>query len=173
MQNIEIKTPIACFEKTEERLESMGAEKVWRRQQSDTFFDVPQGWLKLREADQAKPQMISYVRTTESSAPRPSSYDLIQLDDAEAWKNLLGRVLPMDCVVTKKRTLWIWKHTRIHLDQVEFLGNYLELETVVDGISLAEAEAEANQVIELLNLNRMEFISIPYREMLRQGQVES
>ena len=76
-------------------------------------------------------------------------------------------------VIVFNLTGWIWKHTRIHLDQVEFLGNYLELETVVDGISLAEAEAEANQVIELLNLNRMEFISIPYREMLRQGQVES
>jgi len=168
MQNIEIKTPLDSLEAIESRLVDIGAEQIWTRKQSDTFFEVTRGWLKLREADDAQPELISYLRPTDDAGPRPSTYDLAPLDDAEQWKRLLGRVLDATCVVKKTRTLWIWRHTRIHLDVVESLGEFLELETVMREITVKAARQEADQLITHLQLDRERFISIPYREMLRQ-----
>ena len=167
MQNIEIKTPIDSIEAIEILLLEIGVEKIWTRKQCDTFFEVARGWLKLREADDCQPELISYVRSINDSGPRPSTYDLAPLDDAEQWKRLLGRVLDSECVVRKTRTLWIWKHTRIHVDVVESLGQFLELETVIKDITTEEAEREAAQMIAHLQLDPERFISIPYREMLR------
>ena len=130
---------------------------------------MARGWLKLREADDALPELIAYTRPTETSGPRASTYEIAQLDNAENWKRLLGRVLDSECVVKKTRTLWTWNYTRVHLDVVESLGEFLELETVVKNITIDAARREADQMIDLLRLNRADFIAIPYREMLRDA----
>lgn len=167
MQNIEIKTPIDSIETIESRLAKHEANKIWTRKQADTFFEVPRGWLKLREADGAQPELISYLRPTDDSGPRPSTYDVERVRDGAAMKRLLSRVLDSECVVKKTRTLWIWKHTRIHLDEVDSLGLFLELEAVAGEIAIDEARREADQMIAGLKLHREKFISIPYREMIR------
>jgi predicted adenylyl cyclase CyaB len=71
--------------------------------------------------------------------------------------------------VEKTRTLYLWKHTRVHLDEVTGLGSYLELETVMDGIDRSEAEAEAWSVIRGLDLDRDTFLDRPYLELLEAG----
>lgn len=171
MQNIEIKTPLHSRVDTERRLQALGARRVWTRRQKDTFFGVPNGWLKLREAGAEPAELISYRR----SAPegdgildglRASDYDVLPVGDAESWKRLLGRVLPVETVVEKERTLWLYEHTRIHLDRVARLGEYLELETVVRDIPPEEARAETRRVIDALSLREHEFIHVPYRELL-------
>jgi len=167
VQNIEIKTPLADRANVEARLEALGARKMWTRRQTDTFFGVAAGWLKLRETEGRPPEIISYERSTLSAAPRPSQYDVILVTDAQAWKRLLGRVLPIEAVVAKERTLWIYEHTRVHLDRVEGLGDFLELETVVEGIPLADAHDETARVVSALGLDRSKFIAVPYKELLK------
>ena len=166
MQNIEIKTPLRDRPSTEKRLEAMGARRMWIREQRDTFYEVPRGWLKLRETDETRPELISYERPTDYSGPRESNYDVVPVADAETWKRLLGRVLPLDKVVEKLRTLWVYEHTRIHLDEVTDLGDFLELETIVMDIDSDEAHAESERVIYALALDPDEFISVPYRDLL-------
>ncbi|MCZ6795355.1 MAG: class IV adenylate cyclase [Planctomycetota bacterium] len=166
MKNIEIKTPLRDRPAAERRLEGMGARNLWTKVQKDTFFRVERGWLKLREADETKPELISYSRSTEYSGPRESNYDVMPLSDAETWKRLLGRVLPVDKVVRKERTLWVYEHTRVHLDRVDTLGDYLELETVVMDIDPDEAKQESERIIFALALEPREFISVPYRDLM-------
>ena len=147
----------------------MSAEKHWTRAQCDTFFEVPSGWLKLREVEGAEAELISYRRSTDDSGPRSSDYDVAPLENAEKWKSLIGRVLPKRGVVEKERTLWIWKNTRIHLDSVHGLGEFLELETVVRDITPEEARAETDEVIDTLELDRSSFLSVPYLELMREN----
>jgi len=170
VQNIEIKTPLRDREKAEARLRALGARRMWTRRQVDTFFRVPleSGWLKLRESQGRPPEVISYQRATGHTGPRPSHYDVVVVKDADAWKRLLGRVLPIEATVSKERTLWIYEHTRIHLDVVEGLGEFLELETVVDEIPAAEAHAETARVVSALALDPAEFVSRPYKDLLRR-----
>ncbi len=170
MKNIEIKTPLDDRSRVERALESMDARIEWVREQRDTFFHTPTvGWLKLREekaTDIERAELISYRRPTDETGPRTSDYDLAPIDDPAAWKRLLERVLPIRGVVAKERTLWLWRHTRIHLDRVEGLGDFLELETVVAGISPGEALAESREAIERLALDADRFVAVPYLELL-------
>jgi len=170
VQNIEIKTPLRDFAKIEARLVALGARKIWTARQTDTFFDVParSGWLKLRESEGRPPEVISYERSTGHAGPRPSHYDVLVVKDPEAWKSLLSRVLPILGIVRKERTLWIYEHTRIHIDRVEGLGDFLELETVVDDIPQEEAHTETKRIVDALDLDPAEFVALPYMELLRR-----
>ena len=62
---------------------------------------------------------------------------------------------------------WRWRHTRVHLDRVEGLGEFLELETVLDGIDEAAGQAESEELIGALELDRGLFLARPYRDMLQ------
>ena len=169
MQNVEIKCPLEDRAAVEERLEALGAEEVWTRRQRDTFFRVPDGWLKLREAPDTEgvaPELIAYRRSTDTADARPSNYERAPVDDARRWLTLLGHVLQRETVVEKTRTLWRYEHTRVHLDRVEGLGEFLELETVLDGIDMGAGQAENRVVIDALALEPARFLARPYKEML-------
>jgi adenylate cyclase class IV len=142
---------------------------MWTLRQADTFFTVAAGWLKLREAEGRPPEIISYHRSTDHAGPRPSEYDVIVVTDAAAWKRLLGRVLPVEGVVSKERTLWIYEQTRVHLDRVDGLGEFLELETVVQTFDAGSAREESDRVIRALALDSAEFVAVPYKDLLKRG----
>ena len=166
MQNIEIKAHLRDRANVERRLAALGARKMWTRRQKDAFFAVPSGWLKIREVDGKPAEVISYRRATTHAGARPSDYDVIVVEDASAWKRLLGRVLAADKVVEKERTLWIYEHTRVHLDRVEKLGDFLELETVVEGITLEAARAETERISGTLGVESADLVPVPYRDLM-------
>ena len=166
MRNIEIKTPLDDRPAAVARLTTLGARHLWTRRQRDTFFRVETGWLKLREPSEGPAELIAYHRPTDDTGPRPSDYDIMVLDDPARWIAFLGRALPIEVVVEKERELHIVETTRIHLDHVDGLGNYLELETVVGNRDLAEAETETRRIIQGLQLDRHRFVAVPYRDLL-------
>jgi len=166
VQNIEVKTRLAERAKVEKKLSALGARPMWVRTQKDTFFVVSEGWLKLRESEGKPAELISYRRSSEHSGPRPSDYDVLLVGDGAAALRLLSRVLPIDRVVEKERTLWIYEHTRVHLDRVAKLGEFLELETVVEPGKLEEARAENARIVETLGLEETEFVAQSYRDLL-------
>ena len=168
MQNIEVKAPLRDRLKVEKKLSALGARPMWVRNQMDTFYRVPEGWLKIREAEGKPAELISYRRATGEAGPRVSDYDVLVVGDGAAARRLLERVLPADKVVEKERTLWIYEHTRIHLDRVARLGDFLELETVARDIPAEAAGEETRRVIDALALRDEEFIAVPYRELLQR-----
>lgn len=168
MKNIEIKAPLDDRPGTEKKLADIGARHEWTRKQVDTFFTVPSGWLKLRRMDGRPAELISYRRSVKDSAPRESDYDIFRLENAEELSSILERSLGSPGKVEKDRSLWLYRETRIHLDQVLGLGDFLELETVLENISAEEGKAQSEEVIHRLGLEKELFIAIPYLEMLRQ-----
>ena len=122
MLNIEIKAPLIDRDAVERRLGEMGALLEWTHRQTDTFFRVPFGWLKLREAQGQPAELISYRRSESAAGHNVSEYDVERIGDPAKWMRLLSRVLEVDQVVKKERTLWLYEHTRIHLDRVRGLG---------------------------------------------------
>lgn len=168
MKNIEIKTPLAERAQTEEKLLSIGANLEWTRKQVDTFFNAPSGWLKLREVEGCPCELISYRRSVEDSGPRESDYDILRLEAAHELSSVLEHSLGILGIVEKQRALWLYRNTRVHLDRVKGLGDFLELETVLAGIDAGEGTAESEEVIGLLELNKELFISVPYLELLQR-----
>jgi len=168
VQNIEIKCPLLDRPGVERRLAELGAGHCWVRAQKDTFFPARRGWLKLREEESADPQLIAYERSTASGEPRISDYEIVFLENPAQWLAVLERALGVEQVVEKQRSLWRYRHTRVHLDHVVGLGEFLELETVVQGISAEEAMQEASSLVDGLGLDRRRFLSVPYRTLLQE-----
>jgi adenylate cyclase class IV len=168
MKNIEIKVPVADGIEMTHRVEAFGAAEQATFRQVDTFFTVPRGYLKLREIEGQGGELIAYVREP-GHGPRASDYVVAWLPDPRNVKEALTRSLGLRGRVEKTRVLYLWKHTRIHLDKVAGLGSYLELETVMDGIDRSEAEAEAWNVIRGLELDPDTFLDKPYLELLEAG----
>lgn len=106
--------------------------------QDDTFFQVPQGRLNLREFADGTAQLIHYHRT-DAEGPRVSDYVISPAPDAASMRLALTRACGLLGRVRKLRTLLLAGQTRIHLDRVQGLGDFLELEVV-----LREDQTEAN-----------------------------
>ena len=98
--------------------------------QTDTFFHAETGRLKIREFVDGTGELISYHRP-DAEGPKTSSYAIVRTADAGALRDVLAAVLPVRGVVRKKRLLLLAGRTRIHLDEVEGLGSFMELEVVL------------------------------------------
>jgi adenylate cyclase class IV len=168
MNNIEIKAPLISVSAMAEIAQGLGAARQGVLRQTDTFFNVPIGYLKLREIEGRDAELIAYSREN-GSGPRASDYVVASIADAMRVSEALTRCLGVRGRVLKARTLYLWKHTRIHLDEVTGLGEFLELETVMDGIDREEAEAEAWSIIRALDLDPGTFLDVPYLELLETG----
>jgi adenylate cyclase class IV len=97
--------------------------------QRDTHFVVAHGGLKLREEQPGRPHLIQFERADAPQA-RPSSYRIVALEDADTARDALSAALGVRAVVVKRRHLFVWRTVRIHLDDVEQLGRFIELEAV-------------------------------------------
>lgn len=130
MENLEIKAFYHDLLKATDIALRIGAVKKWSKNQIDTYFSVPLGRLKLREESGSFANLISYNRPNQKSA-KVSEYYIYQTKDNQTLKHVLSQVIPIDIVVEKKRTLFLWENVRIHLDNVKFLGNFIEFEAVL------------------------------------------
>jgi adenylate cyclase class 2 len=133
--------------------------------QVDTYFAAREGRLKLREEDGAA-TLIAYARADEAAA-RTSAYHLVAVPDPAALKAALDDASGTVVVVEKFRRLLLWQDVRIHLDAVEGLGTWLELEAVASAHS--DLAAEHRKVAELRAVLKMvdeDVVATGYAAML-------
>ncbi len=128
-RNIELKARLRDRATALGVCEALGADPQGDIHQVDTYFAVPQGRLKLREAWPGRTELVQYFRPDVAGA-RGCDYQLAEMT-AEV-KPLLAEALGIIAVVDKVRTLHLWHNVRIHVDRVEGLGDFLEFEAVLD-----------------------------------------
>jgi homotetrameric cytidine deaminase len=151
-RNVELKAHDPDPGRTLERALAAGAEDRGLLRQRDTYFDVAQGRLKLREEEPGGATLIGYQRPDEATE-RVSSYRLVPVADAEALRDALAAANGIRAVVVKRRRLLMWETVRIHLDEVRGLGSYVELEAVAEpGSDLARERRQIAQLRELLEI---------------------
>ena len=134
--------------------------------QHDTFFEAPLARLKLRDFGDGRGELISYRRPDTAEA-RASQFFICAADPV-ALLTALSYALPTVGVVKKRRHLFLYRHTRIHLDDVAGLGTFVELETVMTGQSDAEGHEELDTVAAALGLKGEAAVPIPYVELLNR-----
>ena len=136
--------------------------------QSDTFFIVPRGRLKLREFGDSSGELIAYERPNESG-PKESSYTVARCDDVRALSEALTRSLEIKGRVVKRREVFFVGRTRVHLDQVEDLGTFVELEVVLREDEPAGAgEREARELMERLGIALDALVPDAYIDLLER-----
>ena len=142
MKNIEIKYLLSQLPKITEFLSSLPeVQHVKTIQQTDIYYSTLRGRLKLRIPSSGAAELIYYEREDLSSA-RESDYHLFPVENPDLLNTLLSQALGVKIQVKKQRALYIFRNVRIHLDQVEDLGEFLEFESVLDEDTSAELAAE-------------------------------
>jgi homotetrameric cytidine deaminase len=142
-----------------------GAEDRGVLHQRDTYFGAREGRLKLREQD-GRAELISYVRADRALA-RESAYTLVAVPDGDALRSALDAALGMVAEVVKTRRLLLWRDVRIHLDDVEGLGTWVELEAVAGPDSdLAAEHAKVAELRGLLGLADDRIVAEGYAALL-------
>jgi homotetrameric cytidine deaminase len=127
-RNVEIKARDADPAATLERVLALGADDQGVFDQRDTYFNRVRGRLKLREQPEGA-SLIAYLRPDAGEA-RTSEYRLATVSDAQAVREALDAALGTLVVVAKRRHLLLYENARIHVDDVEDLGAFVELEAV-------------------------------------------
>jgi adenylate cyclase class IV len=167
-ENIELKAADPDPAATERACRALGAVESGLLVQRDTYLGVAHGRLKLREdLQRATGELIFYLRAHDKGL-RSSSYWRAPATDPRALLGLLAAAHGVIGVVTKRRRLFLHRNVRIHLDDVEGLGSFIELESVLalaGKESAEEAEALA-EVVKALGLARSETIAAGYLELL-------
>lgn len=167
MRNFEIKVKIHDINCIIDTIKKSGAIYKCDMHHIDSYFNIGTFKEKIREIDKDEIQMISYKRI-ETTGRKESKYDIKKI--TQKGKNILLKQNKVLCIVEKIRKLWIYKNTRIHLDNVVGLGCFLELETVVKNISAQKGLKEFKEVLDLLKINQKETIAYSYSDLILKNQ---
>ena len=135
-------------------------------QQDDTFFACAHGRLKLRDFGDSRGELIHYERT-DTEGPKLSNYVRAPTDDPDALREALTRALSSIGRVRKTRWLLLVGQTRIHLDRVEGLGDFMELEVVLRSEqSIADGEVIADALLARLGVDGRQRVAGSYVNLL-------
>ena len=173
--NVEIKA--RCADLAALRLLALeaGAEFVVEMVQHDTYFRHPRKRLKLRlieDRSGRRAELIGY-RRNDAERPRPSRYTVRRVRLPALRRRWLALRYGVLAEVSKRRELWRRRGVRIHLDEVEGLGSFVELEAVVGKIgSVEEAERRCRRLMEILGVDSGEIIGCSYADLVVERAVE-
>lgn len=165
MKNLEFKANCDSLDVLRQRLVKLQAEHRHTMKQLDTYFNVPQGRLKLREINTHDAELIYYERS-DLAESRYSNYQLCDIPEPMAFKQIATMAWGVKGVVEKRRELWRFGDTRIHLDEVKNLGQFVELETVIRDQTEEEAQAEHQLVKDALGIQEEDLISVSYSDLI-------
>ena len=168
-RNIELKARCASLKEASRIAEALGAELEGVEWQRDTYFQVNSGRLKLRErrpeGKEQESQLIGYHREDRAGS-RGSDYTLVVVDDGEKTRSMLGHVLGIRKEVVKRRTVYWHDHVRIHLDEVQGLGTFIEFEAIVDErCDEKSANEKVQRLREQFNIDQAQVIGGSYVDL--------
>ena len=159
--NLELKIKVESHAKLIKMLGRIYAEKKGILNQKDIYYKAKNGLLKLR-VEGNNFTLIKYLR--DEKGKRWSSYELLRLEGKNPEK-YLNDIFEIDTIVEKKRILYLYKNTRIHLDEVKGLGKFLELETLLVS-TRKDADTRFKEIIKLLNLDPSKQIRKSYKLLM-------
>src|SRR5262245_11084026 len=126
--NIEIKACSNNINTIRDYLLKQHADHPGIDKQTDTYFDVPHGRMKLREGN-IENALIHYYRENKSG-PKASHVILYQTDPTGKLKDLLTTALNVKVIVKKKREIYFIGNVKFHIDEVDGLGSFVEIEAI-------------------------------------------
>ena len=166
--NIEIKARVKDFESLRQAAARRSDTPCQIISQEDTFFHCPQGRLKLRELAQNRGQLIYYQRQ-DVTGPKHSEYMIYETDSPASLKLILAKAFGIRGVVSKTRYLYLAGQTRIHLDDVQGLGKFMELEVVLlPGQTDAEGQVIAASLMHELGIHEQDLIDSAYMDLIEK-----
>ncbi|KAE8616977.1 hypothetical protein XENTR_v10008940 [Xenopus tropicalis] len=168
-RNVEIKARVRDWERTLQECCNQSKTPGELIKQRDVFFNSSHGRLKLRDFQDGQGQLIYYNRP-DLVGPKLSDYSISNTTDPADLERVLTQALGVRGSVVKERLLFLVGQTRIHLDKVQSLGNFLELEVVLtDSQTLGDGDNIAQDLMTKLGIQPDDLMTGAYMDLL-QGQ---
>lgn len=165
-RNIEIKARIARVDTLLPKVAAIASQGPVEIAQDDTFFRCESGRLKLRTLSPSSGQLIFY-RRADRQGPKESFYHVTPTNEPASLRETLSLACGQIGRVRKTRTLFLVGRTRVHLDLVEGLGHFLELEVVLEDDELLDAGIqEAHDIMAHLGVEPSQLIEGAYMDLL-------
>ena len=134
--------------------------------QEDIFFRTARGRLKLRTFPAGHSELIYYERQN-TPGPKRSKYLISRCSDPASMRILLATALGIRGIVRNRRLLYRIDNTRIHVDDVEGLGPFVEVEVVLkERQSVADGEVVANEIMTKLGIPKADLVEEAYIDLL-------
>lgn len=167
--SIEIKARCATPAKVEEILRQKGADFRGVDHQVDTYFNVPNGRLKLREG-KIENFLIHYERPNQAG-PKSSKVILYRSNPASNLKELLTTALGSWAIVDKTRAIYFIKNVKFHVDEVKGLGSFVEIEAQNKDANYTEAQLQEQcaHYLQLLGITAEDLVSHSYSDLLKKA----
>lgn len=165
-RNIEIKARTEGLATLIPLVEAIADEGPIDIAQDDTFFQCPNGRLKLRCFGNGKGELIFYQRL-DDQGPKESFYLITPTDQPDSLRDTLAHAFGQAGRVRKQRTLFLIGQTRVHLDLVEGLGEFMELEVVLDDTqTMEQGTAIAEGIMAQLGIRPDQLVRGAYVDLL-------
>ncbi len=166
-RNVEIKAKVADLAAVRRIVEALADSGPLELEQEDTFFVCPRGRLKLRRFGGCTEAELIYYERPENSGPKESRYIVHPTADADGLREVLAAAFDIRGVVRKRRSVYFIGQTRVHLDEVEGLGAFVELEVVLHAEqSSSDGATHAQELMEKLGISSNQLIDRAYIDLL-------
>jgi predicted adenylyl cyclase CyaB len=170
--NVEIKARATDFEAQRRKAAAMTDVAPEVLDQEDTFFRSRRGRLKLRLFGPDRGELIYYERP-DASGPAESRYMILPTREPAVLRDALGKALGISGVVRKRREVYLVAGTRVHLDRVEDLGEFVELEAVLaPGESREAGLVRVRELGDALGISKEDLVECAYVDLLFGKQPE-
>ena len=163
-KNLEIKASLPSIRTALATCRRIGARRAGTLLQTDTYFKVTKGRLKLREINDKKFELIYYVRANQRGS-RYSDYTVVPVEQPGPTKPVCSSIFGVNVVVRKSRTLFLYRNARIHLDRVRGLGTFIEFEVLV-GRGRKQAAQLMDYLVREFGISRRSGIAGSYEDLL-------
>lgn len=164
--NVEIKAKCGDPAFVRKYLINAGADFKGKDLQTDTYFIVPSGRLKIREGN-IENSLIFY-RRNDNAGPKNSYFHLTKLDQPAGLKETLAEALGVKVIVKKSREIYYIKNVKFHIDIVDGLGSFIEIEAgnILADLSEKELRDQCNHYLHELNVGADDMVKVSYSDML-------
>ena len=164
MQNVEYKSELRDLEVARGVCARMGATWVGKVVQRDTHFKVSDGRLKRRETDGEDPEWVFYHR---ADRIRPKLSHFTIYSEASARRRFGTKPMPTWVEVRKTREIWVYRNARIHLDEVEGVGCFFEVEALVSPRNhVGRCHELVREIVQLFRPTLGEPVSVSYADLV-------
>jgi predicted adenylyl cyclase CyaB len=164
--NVEIKARCNNPESIRHYLLSNNADFKGADEQTDTYFTVTNGRLKLREG-KIENNLIFYERNNQAG-PKSSHFNLVKIEDAKGLKEILTKSCGIKVIVKKQREIYYISNVKFHIDEVPALGSFVEIEAgnVFMDLSKEQLQQQCEFYMKEFNIEKEDLIEISYSDML-------
>ncbi len=166
--NVEIKAACKDPQRVRTYLTDHEADFKGIDEQTDTYFNVPKGRLKLRQGN-IENNLIYYERSNEPG-PKDSHFRLLKTNDPDILKSILTDSLGVIVVVRKKREIYYMQNVKFHIDTVEGLGSFMEIEAgnLLADLTRENLKEQCEFYLKEFGILSSDLVEVSYSDMLLQ-----